>query len=60
MALMFDKICRRYIYNPVIFLGEDNGIIYIAMKEVLWRLHNIKMFPENNEIIKKKNKYTGS
>ena len=35
MAHKFDEICRRYIHNPVIFLGEDNGIIYIAAKEVL-------------------------
>ena len=33
MAYKFDRICRRYIYNPVIFPGEDNGIIYIAMEK---------------------------
>ena len=27
------KFCRRYIYNPIIFPGEDNGFIYIAMEK---------------------------
>ena len=25
---------RQYIYNPVIFPGEDNGIIYIQTKDI--------------------------
>ena len=54
MAHKFDEICRHYIYNPVIFPGENNGIIYIAAKEVLWRPHSMKIFLENIEIMKKK------
>ena len=54
LAHKFEEICCRYTYNPVIFPGEDNGIIYIAAKEVLWRPHNMKIFLENNEIMEKK------
>ena len=49
MAHKFDEICRPYIYNPVIFPGEDNGTIYKALKEVLWRPHNMKICLESKE-----------
>ena len=36
-AILFDKLwieLRQYIYTPVIFPGEDNGIIYIPTKDI--------------------------
>ena len=31
---MLWKELRRFIYTPVIFPGEDNGIIYIPTKDI--------------------------
>ena len=40
------KLRRRYIYNPVIFPGEDNGIIYIAATDFIKLLcHAREVFP---------------
>ena len=49
MAHKFDKICRPYIYNPVIFPREDNGTIYRALKEALWRPHIMKICLKSKE-----------
>ena len=29
-----ERASPEYIYNPVIFPGEDNGIIYIPTKDI--------------------------
>ena len=37
---------RRYIYNPVIFPGEDDGIIYIAATDFIKLMcHAREVFP---------------
>ena len=38
MTYINEKFFRWYLYNPVIFPGEDNGIIYIATKSTLTML----------------------
>ena len=40
------KLFHRYIYNPVIFPGEDNGIIYIAATDSVKLIcHAREVFP---------------
>ena len=45
---------RRYIYNPVIFPGEDNGIIYLAKNYVFSPISDKKSQSNQAYLVPKK------